>query len=202
MEGVKRTNPKRVVYIVVPKNNLLGNPVILNSFQDLFRKFLLGVTITPETIKLSGRSESVMKRLQVIDRDQCIGCFSCMFACSRSFYKALTTEKSAMRVRVYPGLEGAFSIRVCDACLEPDCASVCPTGALIKREKGGGVKLIEDKCIHCQKCIKACLIASLQWDREKKIPIPCRHCGICVQYCPNHVIGMVDMKEEEAVSHV
>ncbi|MCE1245698.1 MAG: (Fe-S)-binding protein [Firmicutes bacterium] len=131
------------------------------------------------------------KHLAVINREQCIGCFSCMFACSRTFHQAVTTEKSAMRVRIYSGTEGAFSIRTCKGCADPDCAGACPTQALVPRE-GGGVKLIEEKCIHCSKCVKACIIASLQWDRENRVPIPCRHCGICVKYCPNEVIGMIE----------
>jgi len=131
------------------------------------------------------------RRLSVINREQCIGCFSCMFACSRTFYNAITTEKAALRVRIYSGVEGAFSIRVCEACDKPDCAAACPTGALVKREDGG-VKLDESLCKHCMRCVRACTIASLQWDRERKVPIPCRQCGICVKYCPNEVICMTE----------
>ncbi len=129
-------------------------------------------------------------KLSVVNREQCIGCFSCMFACSRAFHNAITTEKAALRVRVYDGVEGAFSIRVCDACKDPDCADACPTGALVPR-KQGGVKLNESLCQHCGECVKACTIRALQWDHENKVPIPCRHCGICVKYCPNGVIAMV-----------
>jgi Fe-S-cluster-containing dehydrogenase component len=114
-----------------------------------------------------------------------------MLACSRTFFQAITTEKAALRIRVYSGAEGAFSIRTCSACQDPDCARVCPTGALSLRP-GGGVKLDEKLCSHCGRCIRACTIASLQWDRESKLPIPCRHCGTCVKYCPNEVIGMTE----------
>lgn len=131
------------------------------------------------------------RHLAVINREQCIGCFSCMFACSRTFYNAITTDKAALRVRIYGGVEGAFSIRVCEGCLDPDCARACPVQALVPRENGG-VKLIESLCTHCGKCLSACTIASLQWDTEKRIPIPCRQCGICVKYCPNEVIGLVE----------
>lgn len=133
------------------------------------------------------------KRMSVINREQCIGCFSCMFACSRAFHQAMTTEKAALRVRVYSGSEGAFSIRVCDGCLDPDCARACPVSALTPRE-GGGVKLDENLCTHCGKCVRACTIASLQWDKEKKIPIPCRLCGLCAKYCPNEVIALIEEK--------
>ena len=96
-----------------------------------------------------------------------------------------------MRVREYSGVEGAFSIRVCARCEEPDCASACPTGAL-KVAPGGGVLLDRGKCIHCGACIAACAISALQWDEEERSPIPCIHCGQCVRFCPNGVLALTD----------
>ncbi|MBF0498826.1 MAG: 4Fe-4S dicluster domain-containing protein [Candidatus Riflebacteria bacterium] len=131
------------------------------------------------------------KLLRVLQREQCIGCLSCMLACSRSWFAALTVEKAALRIRNYAGVEGAFSIRACYGCLEPDCARACPTGALSNRS-GGGVILDVKKCDNCGDCVKACVPKALQWDVEARQPIPCRHCGICTGFCPNAVIGMTD----------
>jgi Fe-S-cluster-containing dehydrogenase component len=102
-----------------------------------------------------------------------------------------------MRVRSYAGLEGAFSIRVCARCAHPDCASACPTGALITAP-GGGVRLDKDLCISCKTCVKACAISALQWDEEEKQPLPCIHCGQCVRYCPNDVLALVEDGGTEA----
>ena len=96
-----------------------------------------------------------------------------------------------MRVRAYAGTEGAFSIRVCLRCAEPDCSSACPTGALTIAP-GGGVRLDKSLCTSCGNCIAACTIAALQWDLEVGMPIPCIHCGQCVRYCPNNVIALVE----------
>ena len=30
---------------------------------------------------------------------------------------------------------------------------------------------------------------------EKKEPIPCHHCGVCVQFCPNKVIDMAEVAQ-------
>jgi len=136
------------------------------------------------------------KLLRVVNREQCIGCFSCMYSCSRVWFKAITPEKAALRVRIYHGIEGAFSIRPCYGCFDPDCANACPTQALMPR-KGGGVQLAADKCVHCEKCINACVPKALQWDRELGVPIPCRHCGICVQFCPNNVLEMSEVPQNE-----
>ena len=131
------------------------------------------------------------KLIKVIHREQCIGCLSCMQACARRWQQEVAPSRAALGVEVYPGVEGAFSIRLCYGCLEPDCAEACPTGAL-KPRRGGGVKLDPSLCQHCADCVKACIPSALMWDHEKKIPIPCRHCGLCAVFCPNNVLKMVE----------
>lgn len=131
------------------------------------------------------------KIMQVLQREQCIGCYSCMLACSRYWDNIITVEKARLIVNNYPGVEGAFSIRLCYACLDPDCSHACPTSALVPRA-GGGVILKEELCIHCQKCVKACVPEALMWDNKKLLPTPCKHCGICAAFCPNEVLGLVE----------
>ena len=137
------------------------------------------------------------KFLNVVNRDQCIGCFSCMYACSRMLRAHGGTEKAALRVRSYAGVEGAFSLRVCAGCEEPECAAACPKGALTVAP-GGGVRLKRELCVNCRKCVKGCKISALQWDWEEKIPIPCAHCGQCANYCPNGVIALAERKPKNA----
>jgi len=134
---------------------------------------------------------NTVKFLKVANRDQCIGCFSCMYACSRMLRSHGGTEKSAMRVKSYAGTEGAFSLRVCARCENPDCSAACPKGALPERS-GGGVQLKKDLCGNCRKCVKACKISALQWDWEEALPMPCVHCGQCVKFCPNGVIVIAE----------
>ncbi len=134
------------------------------------------------------------KLIKVINREQCIGCLSCMFACARTWQHALTPDKSCITVRRYPGTTGAFSIRVCYGCKDPDCAYACPTKAL-KPRNGGGVVFEPDKCIHCDDspCVEACVSRSLPWDYEKKMPLVCTHCGVCANFCPNDVLALVEV---------
>ena len=133
--------------------------------------------------------------LRVAAREQCIGCYSCMYSCSRTWFKALTVEKAAMRVKNYVGVEGAFSIRICYGCFQPDCAVACPTSALTPR-KGGGIEFNQEECVHCGECVKGCLAGALQWDSETDHPIVCRQCGICVKFCPNQVLAMSEVSSE------
>ena len=131
------------------------------------------------------------KVLRVVNRDRCIGCFSCMYACSRTFAGMATTNRAALRVKVYSGTEGAFSLRTCVRCLEPDCATACPSGALLKAP-GGGVRLDKDRCVSCGACVRACVIRALLWNADDRRPMPCVHCGTCARYCPNGVLALVD----------
>ena len=140
-----------------------------------------------------------VKVLKVIARDQCIGCYSCMYACSRLLRKNASSAKAAMRVASYVGAEGSFSIRVCLRCDDPDCVKACPTGA-IKAAPGGGVRFAnKNSCASCKSCIRACVMQALQWDEELGCPIPCVQCGQCAKFCPNGVLKLETLAQESEV---
>lgn len=142
---------------------------------------------------------NTVKFLKVVNRDQCIGCFSCMYACSRMLRAHGGTEKAALRVRSYAGVEGAFSVRVCAGCEEPDCVAACPKGALAVTS-GNRLQLKRELCVNCRRCVKGCKISALQWDLEEKLPIPCIHCGLCIKYCPNGVFALTERVSRNAQS--
>lgn len=134
------------------------------------------------------------KILNVAAREHCIGCYSCMYACSRTLHKNSSCAKAALRIATYAGVEGAFSIRVCSRCADPDCVKACRTGALTAASGGGARLTKKELCSSCGECVKACAIHGLQWDEGAKRPIPCIQCGTCVKYCPNSVL---ELKEAE-----
>ena len=136
-------------------------------------------------------------KLKVVDSERCVGCQSCMFACSRRVGVVGLTN-SCINVRSDGGMERGFVVVVCRACSDPPCARVCPTNALSLR-KGGGVRLNTSKCIGCRNCEEACVLGAVCWDEEDNKPMICVQCGYCVDFCPH---GVIDVRDDEEVAHV
>ena len=132
-------------------------------------------------------------RLSIVDIERCVGCQSCMFACSRRFGEG-GLNRSCIGIRSIGGMEHGFTVVVCRACDDPPCARVCPTDALVPR-KGGGVKVKEERCIGCGNCRDACALGAVFWDDENSKPMICVHCGTCADFCPH---GVLDARKEGA----
>ena len=111
-----------------------------------------------------------------------------MMACARTYYDTISLKNSAIDIQTSGGIESAYVAIVCHACVEPPCAKVCPTNALVKR-KGGGVVLHKDLCTGCEQCISACLVGAIHMSGDAKA-IVCKHCGICALFCPHDVLEM------------
>lgn len=96
-------------------------------------------------------------KAMLIDITMCVGCNSCQEACKTTNNLPSGEEKS-LSATAYTALEehdGVFVRRMCQHCIEPTCASVCPVGAFTKTPEGP-VLYEEDKCIGCRYCMQAC----------------------------------------------
>lgn len=133
------------------------------------------------------------KRLSVVDVDRCVGCQSCMFACTRRLGQG-GLEGSCIHVRSAGGIRKGFVVIVCRACPEPSCTRVCPTGAIVNRE-GGGVRFKASLCIGCYNCVEACPFGAIFWDEGNNKPVVCVYCGYCAAYCPYDVLAVEEVEE-------
>lgn len=128
-------------------------------------------------------------RIKVANPNRCIGCYSCMLACSRTNADSVSLIDSAIDIRTSGGIESGLQIIVCRSCIDPPCARVCPTGALTPRN-GGGVVLKKELCDSCKVCADACLPRAIHFDREN-MPVICIHCGVCARFCSHDVLELI-----------
>ncbi|QGT98621.1 Iron-sulfur cluster binding protein [Candidatus Syntrophocurvum alkaliphilum] len=133
------------------------------------------------------------KVLKTQEMERCIACYSCMQACAREVKKSFSLQYAAIRIKTRGGLQSKLIADICRGCTNPPCAESCSFQALVPR-KGGGVKLIEDKCTGCEKCIPACPIGYIKLDPTSEKIIMCIHCGICAKYCPHEIIKLKEVR--------
>jgi formate dehydrogenase iron-sulfur subunit len=138
----------------------------------------------------------------LIDITKCIGCRACQVACKQwndkegeqteldfnlGFQNPATLSAKTLTLITFHeipeekapgGLHYLFTMRRCLHCLEPACASACPTTAL-ERRSDGPVMYDTDQCIGCRYCIWACPwgVPTAEWDSLAPKIQKCTHCA-------------------------
>src|SRR3974377_1591962 len=136
----------------------------------------------------------------LVDITKCIGCRACQVACKQwndregqhtelepglGFQNPVTLSANTYTLITFHelldanapgGLRYIFSMRRCLHCLEPACASQCPTTAL-SRQPDGPVTYEASKCIGCRYCIWACPwgVPTAEWDSHAPKIQKCTH---------------------------
>lgn len=138
----------------------------------------------------------------LIDTTKCIGCRACQVACKQwndrdavhtelepgiGFQNPVTLDSNTYTLITFHellddnapgGLRYIFSMRRCLHCLEPACASACPTTAL-SPQPDGPVTYDASKCIGCRYCIWACPwgVPTAEWNSFAPKIQKCTHCA-------------------------
>jgi formate dehydrogenase iron-sulfur subunit len=141
-------------------------------------------------------------RATLIDITNCIGCRACQVACKQwneregeethlepelGFQNPATLSAKTYTLIAFHemenpqtpgGVESAFVMQRCLHCLEPACASACPTTALY-RQADGPVTYDADKCIGCRYCMLACPwdVPTAEWNSLAPKISKCTHCA-------------------------
>jgi protein NrfC len=97
----------------------------------------------------------------VYDSRLCLGCQSCMFACSLTHEGTANPALSRIQIiRDAPSFTKYpydIVMSACRQCVSPLCVQNCPTGACHVDAANGNVRRIDQsKCIGCKRCISAC----------------------------------------------
>jgi protein NrfC len=149
----------------------------------------------------------------VYDSRLCLGCQSCMFACSMTHEGEANPSLSRIQIiRDAPSFTKYpydIFMSLCRQCVAPLCVQNCPTGACHVDAANGNVRMIdESKCIGCQRCLAACPHRPHRtiWNPEKRKSTKCDLCAdapywneqggpagkqACVEICPAKAIRLV-----------
>ena len=141
-----------------------------------------------------------------------IKCWSCQVACKA--WKGTRAGTINMR-RVadvwsgtFPDVRRTFVSMSCMHCEKPACASVCPAGAIKKREEDGIVLVDASRCMGCHSCLIACPFGAPQFD-PSGVMSKCDYCmdrlavgrqPACVATCPTRAIHSGTMEELSRLS--
>jgi len=131
---------------------------------------------------------------RLIDITRCTACRGCQVACKRwnqlegeigtftgsyQSHSDLSPNRWTM-IKFYEekkqtGFEWHFRKTTCLHCGDAACVRVCPNGALVQMENGT-IRRIEEKCVGCGYCVKACPFDIPKVDHEAKKMRKCTFC--------------------------
>ncbi len=105
-----------------------------------------------------------MKRFVVADPQTCIGCGTCMSACS-TVHKAQGLQSHPRLTVMRQGM--ATAPVMCRHCEDAPCAQVCPVQAISHEQDK--IKLNENRCVGCTLCAIACPFGAISFDGSRPI---------------------------------
>jgi len=139
---------------------------------------------------------SVPARLEFfIDPSRCIGCQSCVQACSEC-----DTHKGESMIHL-EAIDRAHSTQtvpvVCMHCEQPTCAEVCPADAIKRTGDGVVQSALKPRCIACGNCVMACPFGVPELYLDRQLMMKCDMCydrtsagkkPMCATVCPSQAL--------------
>lgn len=143
-----------------------------------------------------------------LDVSRCSGCMACIVACQDQNDFASDDTVAFRHVTryehgEYPAAVISHISLACQHCGDAPCLSVCPAGAISRRQEDGIVLVDRDLCVGCHSCELACPFGAPKFAENGKMA-KCEFCYIrldkgmqpaCVRVCPTHALNAGPIEE-------
>jgi carbon-monoxide dehydrogenase iron sulfur subunit len=141
-----------------------------------------------------------------VDPGKCTACRLCEFYCSLHHFGEVNPSKSRIRVQII-SKQFYYHPVVCRQCGNAPCVESCPKDAISLNESTGALEIVEENCIGCKMCVKACPFGAMGFVKESKLANKCDLCGgdpQCVAHCYYGALQLTDgrkVSEAMALGH-
>ncbi len=140
-----------------------------------------------------------MSKVLVMDYQKCVGCLTCVQACSVKQAGVINCLLS--RVQVVKLQMGIANIPLtCAQCVSAPCAELCPIKAIHRDELLGRLIINYEACIGCRMCMTVCPFACMSFNSEERRVFKCELCDgdpTCVKFCQHDALQYVEASEQE-----
>ena len=139
-----------------------------------------------------------------VDPNRCIGCQSCVQACSEC-----DTHRGHPMIHLQY-VDRPISVQtvpvICMHCDSPTCAEVCPADAIKRTEDGVVQSARKPRCIACNNCVLACPFGVPKMENEFQLMMKCDMCydrtsvglkPMCASVCPSGALWYGPREEIE-----
>jgi len=125
----------------------------------------------------------------VLDVKKCIGCKSCVLACSARHQGVFNPRKAHLKIiDYYTGQGRKMELKSCKLSSCMKCIKACPVEAIASN--GEWLVVDEGLCTGCGACVDVCPEGVVFLNSEGMAAIPnfCEGNPYCVEWCPHEAI--------------